>query len=308
MLAYLISAYRDPAHLARLVKALDFEADFYVHVDANVDDRPFRAALPGCVHYVERRRVSWGGWEQVNYQRALLKAAVESGRPYSHVVCLSAQDYPLWSNARIHRFFAEHATTEFIGGYNLTRGDSPAQLHKVTRIHPFRDLPWRNRWFKNKIIVASRHALRLAGVRRRAQVNLGRTLRDVYFGSDYWALTLPCARAVVKALETEHEAVKYFRLAYVPSELCIQTIVFNSPFAPNALLRTGSFPGLTALTPLHYIDYGACIKELDSGDLPRLENCGKMFCRKVVTGKSDPLADEIDRRRACEEQKPADGG
>ena len=38
MLAYLISAYTDPDHLARLIAALDHEADFYVHVDANVDD------------------------------------------------------------------------------------------------------------------------------------------------------------------------------------------------------------------------------------------------------------------------------
>lgn len=298
MLAYLISAYRDPAHLARLIGALDDKADFYVHIDANTDDAPFRAALPQKVVFVRRHRVSWGGWEQVEYQREMLKAALESGRPYSHVVCLSGQDYPLWSNRRIREYFAANADREIICGYNITRGTDEGQRKKVACLHPFRDLPLRNRWLKNKIIVASRNVLKFSGVRRKAQVRLGGELKDVFFGSDYWALTLPCARYVLHALNNEPKMVNYFRRAFVPSELCVQTIVFNSPFAPNAILHKGTYPGLATLTPLHFIDYGACIKVLTLADLPRLIEKDKMFCRKVVTGQSDALAEEIDRRRS----------
>lgn len=298
MLAYLISAYRDPAHLARLIGALDDKADFYVHIDANTDDAPFRAALPQKVVFVRRHRVSWGGWEQVEYQREMLKAALESGRPYSHVVCLSGQDYPLWSNRRIREYFAANADREIICGYNITRGTDEGQRKKVACLHPFRDLPLRNRWLKNKIIVASRNVLKYSGVRRKAQVRLGGELKDVFFGSDYWALTLPCARYVLHALNNEPKMVNYFRRAFVPSELCVQTIVFNSPFAPNAILHKGTYPGLATLTPLHFIDYGACIKVLTLADLPRLIEKDKMFCRKVVTGQSDALAEEIDRRRS----------
>ena len=32
-IAYIISAYKDAPHLARLVAALDDRADFYVHID-----------------------------------------------------------------------------------------------------------------------------------------------------------------------------------------------------------------------------------------------------------------------------------
>ena len=150
MLAYLISAYCDPDHVKQLIDALDVDADFYVHIDARVDDAPFRRLLPDKVHYVKRHPVSWGGYEQVEYQRELLLAAVESGQPYSHVVCLSGQDYPLWSNQRIHQFFAQHPKGEFIGGYNLTHTDNPDQLQKITHYHPFRDLSWKNVWLKNK--------------------------------------------------------------------------------------------------------------------------------------------------------------
>ena len=41
-IAYLISAYKDPQQLARMVLALHTEdARFFVHVDANVDIKPF---------------------------------------------------------------------------------------------------------------------------------------------------------------------------------------------------------------------------------------------------------------------------
>ena len=301
MLAYLISVYRDPAHLARLIGALDGDADFYVHIDANVDAAPFRAALPANVVLVPRHRVSWGGWEQVEYQREMLKAALASGREYSHLVCLSGQDYPLWSNRRIHAFFKEHADKELICGYNITRGTSEAQREKVTRLHPLRDLPLRNRWLKDKMVVASRNILKFLGLKCKAQVMLGGELKDVFFGSDYWALTPACARRVLDVLEREPAMVNYFRRSYVPSELCVQTIVFNSPFASKALLHEGEYVGLTALTPLHFIDYGACVKVLDGADLQRLKERDKMFCRKVVTGPSDALADEIDRLRAADE-------
>lgn len=41
-IAYLISAYKDPQQLARMVLALHTkDTSFFVHVDANVDIKPF---------------------------------------------------------------------------------------------------------------------------------------------------------------------------------------------------------------------------------------------------------------------------
>lgn len=142
-IAYIISAYKDAPHLARLVAALDDRADFYVHIDLNADIHPFEEALGDKVTFVPRHRISWGGWEQVEYQKELLAAVLHSGIPYTRVVCLSGQDYPLWSNNAIHRYFEEHQDTEFIGGFNLTHCTVKQQLHKITHYHPFRDLPWK---------------------------------------------------------------------------------------------------------------------------------------------------------------------
>lgn len=298
MLAYLISAYTDPAHLRRLVDALGHDSDFYIHVDLNVDDAPFRRLLDGRATFVRRHRVSWGGWQQVEYQAEMIRAALQSGRAYTHLVCLSGQDYPLWSNGRIHRFFDEHRGRQFIGLYNLTRGTSEAQRRKFTLVHPFRDLTLSNRWLKNKLIVASRTVLRLAGVRRTATVTVGGRACDVYFGSDYWALTPECAAHLLSVLESDRGVRSYFRTTFVPSELCLHTLLAQSPYAATARVTGGEYPGLAALTPLHFIDYGAGIRVLTLDDMDRLMASGRMFCRKVAGGTSDALADAIDRARS----------
>ena len=45
-IAYLISVYKDPVHLQRLVSALSYSVEeyvsFFVHVDAKVDESAFR--------------------------------------------------------------------------------------------------------------------------------------------------------------------------------------------------------------------------------------------------------------------------
>lgn len=292
-IAYLISAFKDAAHLARLVSALDDRADFYVHVDLKSDMQPFREALSGKVTFVRRHWVSWGGWAQVEFQREMLGAVMRSGIPYTHVVCLSGQDYPLWSSADIHRYFDRHPQEECIMGMNLARCGCLQQQRKVTCYHFFRNVQWRNLWLKNKLVAASRKLMELLPFRKPPYTFIKGRRAEAYFGSDYWALTLPCARFVYETLCAEKSLGRYFRTSFAPSELCIHTIVFNSPFAAHARLYEGAYKGLRDLTPLHYIVYGEEIKVMTLDDLPALRRSGKMFCRKVVSGASDTLVEAL---------------
>lgn len=293
-IAYIISAYKDAPHLARLVDALNKDADFYVHIDLKSDIKPFEEALGDKVTFVPRHWVSWGGWEQVEYQKELLGAVIRSGVAYDRVVCLSGQDYPLWSNEEIHRYFDENKETEFIAAMNLSRSRNREQRSKIELYHFFRDLQWRNLWLKNKFIVAARWLMKLLPFRKDDILWIGDIEAEIYFGSDYWALTLPCARYVYDTLQKYCNDLKpYFKTCFVPSELCIQTIVFNSPFKPHALLYEGEYKGLSTLTPLHYLVYGKAIKTMTLEDWPALQESGKIFCRKVVSGASDELVESI---------------
>lgn len=232
----------------------------------------------------------------MEYQKELLAAVIRSGIAYTHVVCLSGQDYPLWPDEEIHRYFDEHKDTEFIAAMNLSRSNDRKQRAKIEIYHFFRDLKWNNLWLKNKLIVASRCLMKLLPIRKKSTLRIGGNPQaEVYFGSDYWALTLPCARYVYDTLCKEYAYLKsYFKTSFVPSELCIQTIVFNSPFAARAQLHTEEYEGLFSLTPLHYIRYDKEIKTMTLEDLPALRQSGKMFCRKVVSGSSDTLVEHLD--------------
>ena len=292
-IAYLISVYRDAPHVQRLVRALDDgAADFYLHVDKKADARPFLEALPGCT-FVNRRWVNWGGWQQVGYQEEMLKAALHSGKDYEWLVCLSGQDFPLLSPEGIRRFLAHEPGREWIAGMNLTRQGSEQQRRKVTRYHLLRDVPVRNRWWRDKLIAGFRLLMAVIPRRKRPTVALDGKACDVYFGSDYWALSQDCARYVYRQLCSQRAFRRYFRTAFVPSELCIQTLVFNSPFASRALLVEGAYRGLESLSPLHFLTYGRQIATLTLQDLPRLQACGKPFARKVVSGASDALVQAL---------------
>ena len=62
-------------------------------------------------------------------------------------------------------------------------------------------------------------------------------------------------------------------LRLVPSEMCIQTIIFNSKYAKHAIICQGEYKGLVHLAPLHYFVYNKEIKIFDDSDFENLTTC-----------------------------------
>ena len=86
---------------------------------------------------------------------------------------------------------------------------------------------------------------------------------------------------------------KYFKMCYAPDELYIPTIVLNSVFKRNAsVLETSNFK---ALAPLHYLNYIGHILSYDENDYDTLMTSGKIFVRKMISGKSEKLIEMIDK-------------
>ncbi len=300
-IAYIISAYQDPLQLNRLIEALrDGESDFYVHIDARSDIGPFDSLLHHKVVFVKRHKTYWGGWNQVEYQKELLKAVLTSGQAYTRIICLSGLDYPLWTNKEIHDFFEQHKETEYIGGINLTKCGNKRLQQKVRNYHFFRDLEWDKKYsrtFKNIGMVASRNLMACLPFKRPLYTYIGNQKADIYFGSDYWALTGECARYVYEKLCTEKKLKRYFKTSFAPSEMCIHTLVFNSPFGNKALQSFPPYKGLASITPLHYIEYPKGIRIFTLNEIDTLYHSHKMFFRKALSGVSDTLTDRINHLR-----------
>ncbi len=124
----------------------------------------------------------------------------------------------------------------------------------------------------------------------------------IYYGSSWWALTYECVLnlwEIINSKEFEH----YFKYAYAPDELMIQTAFFNSQYALTGQLFpvTHKVKPLEALTPLHYIEYTSEIKIYKLKDIDKLLSSGKMFFRKAKTGISDSLLNHIDIIRSNNE-------
>lgn len=303
-LAYLISAYQDPKHLARLIKALDPNADFYVHIDAKSPEKPFHEPLqdfPKVTFTPKRFAVNWGSFAQVSYQQELLGTALRAGKNYDRLICLSGQDYPLWSNQKISHTFLSQPDVEFIKGYNISKTSHQDQLDRIVVHHFLRDIKTPHPAIKRALSGPSRILMKKLPFRKPRTVTLNGKPADIYMGSDYWALSHECASYVHTKMQTEARLMNYFRHSFVPSEMVVQTLVFNSEFNTKGFIcPEEDYQNLAGLTPLHHIQYDKQIKVFTAEDFSELMNTGKMFFRKAVTGISDQLLDRIDSQRQQE--------
>lgn len=302
-IAYIISAYIDALQLKRLVDSLRLSeqqgvSDFYIHVDAKVDICPFKKELEGIqgINWCKNRYwINWGGFNQVKSQYEMLRMIFEeTKKEYDRVVCLSATDYPLWSNSKIIEAFSSR--TEYIGGYNLARCNDQLQQDKVRDYHFFRDLQLPLR-IKRTICFGARLIMHRLPLKKALYVfgDNGEKY-EAYTGSDYWGLTYDCAKYVFETMRDDKKLMRYFRYSYIPSEGVINTIVFNSKYKEYCSIycEDAEYPGLEALTPLHYTYYKGAIKIYTIDDWDELMNTDRMFFRKARTGISDTLIERLE--------------
>jgi len=304
-IAYIIIAHKDPAHLKRLIGVLDFHSDFYIHIDKKVDPEPFKKELSSLqkkVYLISKYVVSWGGYSQVLAHKEMLGAILRSQKKYKRIVCISGLDYPVCSNAKIHEVFETNPDKEFITGLNISH-DEPKELYRIIN-YVFVDNPFLiDSSIAVKILKKISNVFKLHLKKSNFSYLQGKK-SDIFFGSDWYAITYDCAKYVYESLCKEKKFLRYISTVFMPSELCINTIVFNSRFANNAIKMPRNFalsiPGdisFERISPLHYLEYRDKMKTLVADDFDKILKSNKMFFRKAETGISDSLMDRIDRLR-----------
>lgn len=308
-IAYLISAHTDAPQLARLIRALHSDAEFFVHIDKKSDIRPFKEAIRAKnVHFIEEKDensgytgqridVRWGTLIEVEYQMELIKAAVLHPRHFDRIFFLSGMDYPLWSNERISQWLEEQGDREILQGICMDTSYIQGQQRELyTRSRPLFRL-FNNKW-NQRLSILCRKLLTTVGYRKRLSFKVQGDTWQFYKGSAWWCISEELAKFILHNYSVHPEIERYFRDSFGQAETLIQTIAFNSPeWAPKCMLSEGSYPGLDALTPLHYIVYEPVIKVMDATDFPALMQSGKMFARKFRSGESEKVIGMIDEAR-----------
>lgn len=306
-LAYLISAYQDPQQLARLVRRLQGDADFFIHVDKRVDIRPFQEALYGepQVTWTKRRYVvSWGGYSQVQYVLANLAEMLKTGVRYEKVFCLSGADYPAVSGEKLCWMLEVTRGRQWLAAYSITEGHEMTQLAKI-RQYWFFDLPFHGRAMRHAarfVLDAAQWLLRMLHLRKRPLLDAAGQPLEVLFGADYWALEYDCATYVYRRMQTDKRLVHFLRSCFAPSELFVHTIVGSSQYRDTMLGGIQcTNPDLHRLDMLHFMIYTGAVQGLDLSHRQQILASHKPFFRKAVTGVSNALMDRLDEHTAADQ-------
>jgi hypothetical protein len=296
--AYIISAYKLPELLVRLVRRLDAPGtSTFIHVDAKTHDTVYRAMtepladLPN-VHFLQRFPCYWGDFGHVRATLEGLRALLSSGRPFDYVVLLTGQDYPLRPNAEIAATLRDAAGQLFMLGWPIPNEHWDGGLDRIEHWHfrvgrwplSFPGTPFPQAWLN----AAWSLPARVFRLRRSFPGGL-----RPYGGSSYWMMPADCARYVHDYATANPEFVTFFKHVHVPDEIFFHTIVMNSPFR-----------GRVATDYLRYVDWeagGDHPKVLTTADFDRLMESRKLFARKFDPAVDGTVLDRIDRVLAGEQ-------
>jgi hypothetical protein len=285
-IAYLILCHTDPRQFARLIAALDMDAEFFVHVDAKSSEEPFRSATESAnVHFIgDRVKVYWGGFSIVQATLNLMLAGSSRGH-YDRYVLLNGLDYPIKPTSRILAELRNNPDKEFIRFFDI-RQAHPSYVDGAVRYH-FHDAP---RILVNRYYDA-RPALRktLGRVRRRLPGGYVHA-----FGHMQWALSDGCVRWILDTNAKDSTLRDFYKYSFAPDERYIHTIVANSPYRERAggVEPYGDF-GTFRMANLHHID-PSLNKTFTERDFDELASSDKFFVKKITTEQSINLIDLID--------------
>lgn len=290
-IVYIISAYKLPKLLVRLVQRLDGPATrFYVHVDAKTPDAVYRQmVLPLAGHtnvrFLPRNVCRWGDYGHVRASLEGLRAGLADG-PFDYAVLLTGQDYPIATNRAIARTFAESDGAVYMSHFPLpsdlwSDGGMDRIEHRQIWIggRPYR--------FPGQPFGSGPPGAAWAAVTR--WLGLTRTFPSPlrpYGGSSYWCMPADCAAYAVEYLAQNPRVERFFRQTPVPDEMVFQTVIMNSP------LRTR-----VVNDDLRYIDWADDDRHpaiLESAAFDALLECGKLFARKFDPNVDSPILDRLD--------------
>lgn len=291
-IAYIISVYKYPEQLARLILRLNTEGStFFVHVDKKSDAEIYQRAIAGLsslpnVYFLERHRSYWGGFGHVATSIKGLSEILRRRIVFDYAVLLTGQDYPIKTNAQIMAFLQSSAGKSYLD-YAELPDDGPVSRDRIDY--------WHLRFGKHLAFPARR------GFRSRPLSLIWRLLISLfpwkrkfptgfhpYVGSSYWCLSRECVIYVNAFIAQNRAFVNFFRYVDIPDELFFHTLILNSAWRDKIINAS-----------LTYFDWSNPAAGLPAilgrEDFEKLRRSPKLFARKFDTTKDAAVLDMIDR-------------
>jgi hypothetical protein len=270
---FLIQAHKDIDQLNALVEQLcDDDFIVYVNLDRKCDLDP-AAVHPAARQVTNRIDVHWGTFSQVQAVLNSLVQIVDEVSEFDKVLFMSAQDFPVLSNARLKEALAVLCGSELVD--TVPFGNGPGHWAADYRYQFF--YPGQGGAVLRLACRVANRVMRATGLRRRMPGGL-----RAYGGASWWSMSRACAIAVIERVRREPRLVRYFRSVACPDEMFFQTLVMNSPFSERVLgknFRYVQWPERGARNP----------EVLREDDFARIVQSGAHFCRKIDSQASATL-------------------
>jgi hypothetical protein len=227
-IAYLITAYDNPAHFHRLLRAiLTDRSTAFVHIDAKSDIAPFLEPRHSNVHFSsERTPVYWGEFSMVEAVLRLIRTALQAPEHFDYFVLLSGSDYPIRPIEELETFLATHSGAEFINIVAMPNEDAGKPLWRLQRYKVLSGSSWSNIERKARQILDRLQVLRI----ERDHTPAFRGLKP-FGGSTWWTMSRAACQYLLDFLAQERQLMSFYRNTWVPEEGLIHTVIGNSPFA-----------------------------------------------------------------------------
>ena len=282
--AYLIMAHNEPEILKLLLSRLDHsDNDFYVHLDQKSfmdTDEIASAVKQSKLVFIERKKIFWGSYSQIDCEMRLLEAAVQGNYDYYHL--LTGVDLPIKSNYEIDQFFRQHNGSEFIS-FDKEANETRDFVGRYDGYHFYICYAGNNALLKFASLMINKVLKKvLRGVNK--FVRRSRKYPDLVFmkGSSYFDITHTMASHV---LAQKDLIARAFRHTVCCDEVFLHTVAYNSPYRDRITYHDTRF-----------IDWG---KHRNSPEILTMEHYGQLmeseglFARKFSSAHSAELIQKL---------------
>jgi len=294
-LAYIITAYKNPSQLFRLVNSLYSEdISFYIHVDRKSDLQLFKKELsflppPIRVEWLKREYVNWGGFGIVQAVINGLSSVLKIEPSVDYIVLLSEKDYPIKPVREILSFFEKRIDVSFVDSFLLPYSGWPnGGMDRIQKYY-FRLFGKRYQFPQNAAHKSGSQKLLswVFGLYFSKTRNYPEGLKP-FGGSGSWCINALAARYILEFIAQRPDYMRFHKYSHAPDEGFFQTILLNSSEFGNAVINED----------LHYVEWagGAHPHTFSRDDFVRLERSPKLYARKFDMEQDTIILDLIDEK------------
>lgn len=292
-ICYVISAYKLPDQVVRLVKRLDSaDSFFYIHVDKRTEDNKYQVIkdllTPLKNVVLLKRHASYYG--SFGHVRATLKgigAALKSKNEFDYMVLLTGQDYPIKSTTQIHEYLKQNYAKSFISFYTLDDRFAGKWFERLGKIYLFNETG-SHAIYGDKFISCVANKFWGATTNPKNKDLVFPEGLTPYFGNAYWVIHRNHIEYIDNFVRQHPNYVRFFKHSRVPDECFFHSILLNSNYRDEIVNND-----------LFYIDWSERRSSpaiLTTQDFSKLMDSDDLFARKFDTTVDSAILDMIDKR------------